>query len=126
MASPFATFRKRQKLWMAITCLLAIIAFVFLPNMGSLLGRNREGREDLVVVKTKKYGDLRLSDLRDMRSKKQKVRAVLTELMQAVVGDPSRAEKIVTSVFGSASDDQVIDTWLKVRRARETRHGGER
>jgi hypothetical protein len=119
MASPFATFRKRQKLWMAITCLLAIIAFVFLPNMGSLLGRNREGQEDLVVVKTKKYGDLRLSDLRDMRSKKQKVRAVLTELMQAVVGDPSRAEKIVTSVFGSASDDQVIDTWLKVRRAQE-------
>jgi hypothetical protein len=119
MASPFATFRKRQKLWMAITCLLAIIAFVFLPNMGSLLGRNPEGHVDLVVVKTKKYGDLRLSDLSTLRWKKQKVRAVLTELVQAVVGDPTRAENIVTSVFGSAADDQVIDTWLKVRRAQE-------
>ncbi len=119
MASPFSVFRKRQKLWMAITCLLAIVAFVFLPNMGSLLGRGREGQRDLVVVETKKYGDLRLSDLATLRWEKQKVRGVLIELKQALVGDSRAAEMVFDENFGPVDDDRLIDTWLRVRRAQE-------
>jgi hypothetical protein len=118
MASPFAMFRKRQKLWMAVACLLAIIAFVFLPNMGSLLS-DTKGQEDLVVVKTKKYGDLRLSGMQRLRSQKQKVRAVLVELVQQAGLDPARAEDLFNRTFGKITDDNLVDTWLKVQRAQE-------
>jgi hypothetical protein len=44
MASPFSVFRKRQKLMMALLCLMAIIAFVFLSNMGNPVGgRSSDG-----------------------------------------------------------------------------------
>ncbi len=120
MASPFSVFRKRQKLWMAIACLLAIISFVFLPNLGSLLGRgDNKGREDLVVVKTKKFGDLRQSNLSILRWNKQKVRAVLIDLRVAAGQDSRAAEELVNRMFGSITDDDLVDTWLKVRRAQE-------
>jgi hypothetical protein len=119
MASPFSVFRKRQKLWMMVACFVAIVAFVFLPNL-SLLGRSdAKGRENLVVVKTKKFGDLRQSDLRDLLQRKQKVRAVLVELRVAAGQESREAETLVNRVFGGVSENELIDTWLKVRRAQE-------
>ena len=61
MASPFSVFRKHQKFLMAVACLLAIIAFVFLPILGETLGLRSSGPVNKVVV-TSKYGDLRESD----------------------------------------------------------------
>ena len=122
MASPFSVFRKHQKFLMMAACLLAIIAFVFLPNMGNLIRKKSAGREDLIVVKTKKFGDLRESDVSRLRQSKQKVRAVLIELGQAAQpagSDPRAVEQTVTSLFGSAAEEDVVLDWLKVQRARE-------
>ncbi len=119
MASPFALFRKHQKTWMAIACLAAIVAFVLLPNVG-LLQRGGGGRQDLVVVKTKKYGNLLQSGMSTLRQDKQKVRAVLVELRQtATGGDPTRAKNLFDGMFGPATDDGLVETWLKMQRAHE-------
>lgn len=123
MASPFAAFRKRQKLWMAIACLLAIIAFVFLQNL-SLLDMRGGGQEDPVVVKTKTYGNLKRSDLGGpggLLWKKQKVRAVIADLIAAAEpGLPQQqVEGFLNSQFGTVSQEQLVDTWLRLQRAKE-------
>ena len=122
MASPFSLFRKHQKVMMMSACLLAIIAFVFLTPLTYLIGKKSGTSEDLVVVKTKKYGDLRQSDIERLRWKKLKVQAVLIELGQEAINDPritpKAVEEAVKRRFGS-TDDALVDTWLKVQRARE-------
>ena len=57
MASPFSIFRKNQKVMMALLGVLAMFAFVFLPDHhADTWGRGRSSNP--VVVKTSKYGDL--------------------------------------------------------------------
>jgi hypothetical protein len=119
MASPFSVFRKRQKLMMALLCLMAIVAFVFLPNMGNLVGRGSDGRKDLVVVKTKKYGDLKRSDIANLRANKQKVRGILTDLLILNIQDPRVAQNVVNERFGGVTDEALVDTWLRMHRAKE-------
>ncbi len=43
MASPFSTFRKNQRLWMAAAVLVAILAFVIAPMLESFTGIGRKG-----------------------------------------------------------------------------------
>jgi len=118
MASPFSVFRKRQKLMMAILCLMAMIAFVILPNLNLGGGKSR-GAKNLAVVKTKTFGDLYQSDMKRLRENRQKVRAVLTELRQAAGQEPKKAQDEVNAVIGPVTEEALVDTWLKVRRAQE-------
>jgi hypothetical protein len=119
MASPFSVFRKRQKFLMALMCLLAIIAFVFLPNMGNLIGGRGKGATNLVVVKTKAFGDLRQFDINRMRQERQKIRAVLLELRHAAGQDPKSAEADVNSFIGGVTEDALVEHWLRAKRAEE-------
>ena len=64
MASPFAIFRKHERLLMAIAGVMAMIAFVFFdPLFGMRSGRSRGGPQDPVVAETKLYGDIHESDI---------------------------------------------------------------
>jgi len=121
MASPFSAFRKHQKFLMATACLLAIIAFVFLPNMSNLVRKDSKGRENLIVVKTKKFGDLQQSDLDRLRRNRQKVRAVLIQLNQAAGqrSVPVAVQRQVQEMTTPVTVDALVDTWLRVRRAEE-------
>ena len=119
MASPFSVFRKRQKFLMALACLLAIVAFVFLPNMGKVIGDKSRGAQNAVVITTSKFGNLRESNLRRMRDQRQKVRTVLIELGQRAGANPANVERVVDSLIGSATEQAVVDTWLKARYAEQ-------
>jgi hypothetical protein len=119
MASPFSVFRKRQKFLMALACLLAIVAFVFLPNMGNLIGDKSRGPANAVVVKTKEFGNLRESDMARLRGNRQKVRAVLTELAQMVSPYPGRVPGEVERIVGPLTDEALAETWLKAKVAQK-------
>ena len=61
MASPFSIFRKHERVAMAIVCVLAMFAFVFMdPIFGT---RRGGGPKDPVAAETKLYGDIHESDL---------------------------------------------------------------
>ena len=117
MASPFSVFRKRQKLMMAILCLLAMVSFVILPYISDLLGlRSSPNR----AVVTSKFGSLRESDVAIMRQQHQKVLGVLTEVLQRTVADPQMAGRVrafLESRFGPATEESVVDTWVLARHA---------
>src|SRR5689334_18538796 len=64
MASPFAYFRRNQRILMAVAGVTAIVAFVFVDPITQLVTSSR-AVDDPVVVKTD-YGNFRRSDLDGM------------------------------------------------------------
>jgi hypothetical protein len=123
MASPFSVFRKRQKLMMALLCLMAMIAFVILPNISDMMGGGKSQQKDAVVVKTKAFGNLRRSDIDRMRWNKQKVLSVLTgtleDAIQRMGGGAVQVAAAVRADFGSTSEEDLVATWLKLQHGRK-------
>ena len=68
MASPFRTFRKNQKLWMAGITIMAIVAFVFLG--GPMIGMNRMGVREPTAIQTK-FGSLNQSQINSLREQRR-------------------------------------------------------
>lgn len=68
MASPFRTFRKNQKVWMAGITIMAIVAFVFLG--GPMLSMNRLGSREPAAIQTK-FGSLNQSQINSLRDQRK-------------------------------------------------------
>ncbi len=119
MASPFAVFRKHQKLMIAVLGVLAMGAFVFLPIILRQLGER--AAVNSVVVTTAKYGKLRQSDLRALQAQRNAVRTFLSRVQQAVVvnGGTGRAVQMRESEIGLPTERAVVDTWLLNEHAKE-------
>ena len=75
MASPFAVFRRNQKVALAVVSICAIVAFVFGDPLMRSLGGSRES-ENKVVVETK-YGAFKESEIQAMRELCELVNAFL-------------------------------------------------
>jgi len=117
MASPFSIFRKNQKAMLAFLTLLAMFGFVFIPII--MQGMRAQTRKDPVAVKTSKFGNLKESNISRMRTDRQKVRTVLTELGQRAGLNPGFVEQYLDLNFGLATEAAVVDTWLKARCAQQ-------
>jgi hypothetical protein len=119
MASPFSIFRKRQKLMMILLCLMAMFAFgLFGIISNSDLGRvlfGQSGGQNAVVVKTVKYGNLRQSDVAQLRNNKVKLLRVWMGIANALGAQSA----VVERWLGDDSEETVINDWLKARRAHE-------
>jgi hypothetical protein len=87
VASPFAVFRRNQKVLLVTVTLAAILAFVFLDPLMKYVGRS--GRPENPVVVQTKYGALTESELIGIRQSRDLVdlflRAVTTETVNAQV-----------------------------------------
>jgi hypothetical protein len=118
MASPFSIFRRNQKLLMAVACLLAIIAFVFLPLLGDNWGLRQRGAANLPVV-VSKYGDLLEADLHARRQEHRRVLGALAEIRQAAGEYPQWAQQRAEAEFGDNTERRVVDNWLLARYAQQ-------
>jgi hypothetical protein len=117
MASPFSIFRKNQKLMYAVLALMAMISFVFLPIILQNMGGG--ARQNPVLVKTSKYGSLKASDLQILTQERQRILAVLIDMVQQAGANPSVAQQYVMMMMrmgiAPASEESVVDSWLLAR-----------
>ena len=81
MASPFTVFRKNQKVMLAVLTILAMFGFVFVPILMQSFGVGSGPVNEVVV--SSKYGDLRKSDIERLIQTRQKLRAVLSDLLKS-------------------------------------------
>jgi len=109
MASPFAIFRKHERILMATVGLMAILAFVFLGNIGQQDPGSNQGRNP--VVATTKYGKVTAAELQWMQRQKQ----VANSLLQFAVFQ--RTGQFIQDYFDQPTPDKVIDTMILARKA---------
>jgi len=101
MQSPFAIFRKNQKLAMAALVFLAMIAFVFLDPLMQGMSGTAGGNEVLVKFKG---GDLRASDLHHMRVRRERAnffiqRAFFSTLDEQQLNNPMIQQQVQNLMF---------------------------
>lgn len=116
MASPFAVFRKHQKVLLATLGLLAMIAFVFLGPAADYLSSRRRAIDDPVVVSWK-YGDLHRSQLYNQIMLRNQVSYFMgLAYQQAVQNGATPAQRP-----GELATDErsVVRTMLLAKRAEE-------
>ncbi len=130
MVSPIKTFRKHRKLMLAILTLMAMLSFVFLPAVLEILSLRR-GPSDKVAVTTKKYGDLRESQVNTLLWQRGRWLVFLQDLQRLVAEHNGRQFLypprnplflIVGQTpypLGPESEESVVETWLLSRKARE-------
>ena len=130
MVSPIKTFRKHRKLMLAILTLMAMLSFVFLPAVLEILSLRR-GPRDKVAVTTKKYGDLRDSQVNTLLWQRGRWLVFLQDLQRLVAEhngkqflDPPRNPLVLIVgqteyPLGPESEESVVETWLLSRKARE-------
>lgn len=113
MSSPFDVFRKHQRVLIAVTGVLCMVAFIFIPVITDLM----DTRADVnPVVATTKYGDVHSTDLALMkRSRRLANQFVINAMMQA---NPGQIRQVRT-IFGPNDDESVVHTMLLARRADE-------
>jgi hypothetical protein len=141
MASPFTTFRKRQKTWLAVLGVLCMVAFVLNPAQCT----GPDGPSPNTVVASTKYGDLSERELAGMRATARAVDEYLREVAIRTTHAMLREQKVpeqfqqqyqqrlfetiffplvnqgLILAFGEnqISETEVIDTLLLERRANE-------
>jgi len=115
MASPFSIFRKQRKLMIAVLTLLAMFAFVFIPILMERMGG--QAVRDEVVASTVKFGNLRQSDVAALIHQRQRVLGVLTDALQMSSPNPRMVRQFLEAVFGPATDEAVVNSWLLARYA---------
>ena len=106
MASPFAVFRRNQKILLAVVGIGAMVAFVFLDPLMRYLGRGR-GPQNPVVVETK-YGAYKESELASIRQSREVVdaflRATSLETIDALIAsgnlDVRMRDRIAENLYG--------------------------
>ncbi len=101
MASPFHSFRRHQKKFLAFLCVALMIAFVFTgitcdPRMGG----------DSVVARTN-FGNIYQSKLAELRT----ARNISNNFVARLVGRQP--------YFGSADDESLLDSYLMAHKARQ-------
>lgn len=111
MASPFSVFRRHQKVLLATLGVAAMIAFVVLPVVSQAL--HLRGGKDPVVVRTARYGDLTQHQLQQMVQRRQYLLGILERFVQNAMG----FRPDLTRLFGPASEEAVVDSWLLAREA---------
>ena len=119
MASPFTIFRKHQKVMIAVLGVLAMFAFVFLPII--MKTDDSPTQVNAVVVQTKKYGDLRQSDLARLYSRAPCDRRFSHRACTRRSSRPRAKEPTIESfanVLGNTSEQSVVDTWLRAQDAK--------
>jgi hypothetical protein len=120
MASPFAIFRKHQKLMIAGLAVMAMIAFTFfgIVPSGSSLGR---GPQNPVVVTTTKFGNLRRSDIQSLRNQRQALLGFLRSvgpMIQRAGGDQRNVEAVIR-IIGPSTEQAVVERWLLEKQAEQ-------
>ena len=109
MSSPFATFRKNQKIWMAMAVFIAVVAFVISPMIEYFSGGSRSNRPgDNRIIASWAGGSIRQGELEREYSQIQYANAFLRKLameVQAKGGTPNVPEfNPNLSVLGITSD----------------------
>ncbi len=136
MASPFAVFRRNQKILLAVVGIGAMVAFVFLDPLTRYMGRNAK-QENPVVVQTR-YGALTQSELGAMRQSRELVelflRNVSIQTIDVQIGkgllDGRMRERAVEQWFGMwhqglmvrskpGPDEAAIETLVLSRKAEQ-------
>jgi len=115
MASPFSIFRKKQKMMIAVLGVMVMLAFVFIPIIMERMG-GRTVRDE-VVASTVKFGNLRQSDVSALMHQRQGVLGVLTDAIQMSSPNPRMVRRFLEAVFGPATDEAVVNSWLLARYA---------
>ena len=111
MASPFSIFRKHERVMMALICVLAMFAFVFVgPIFDTRSGR---GPQDPVAAETKLYGDIHESDLMRMRAGRSLANQFVQHAMAAGYGYTTDA------FFGPDTENAVVGSMLFARKAEQ-------
>ncbi len=117
MASPFRTFRKNQKVWMAGITIMAIVAFVFLG--GPMLSMNRLGSREPAAIQTK-FGSLNQSQINSLRDQR-KLLHQFVDLLRANLGSNNQQAANVTGavygILGEDTDDMAVQRWIYARTA---------
>ncbi|NLE38927.1 MAG: hypothetical protein GX621_12960, partial [Pirellulaceae bacterium] len=116
-------FRKHQKFLIATLCLMAIIAFVFLDLIGKAVGTAKVTNP--VVVTTKKYGDLKRSDVDYLRERRRR----LLVFLRGVAGTVSEGDRLANwtkesrqigpLMLEDPSPEAAVNQWLLVQHAKE-------
>jgi hypothetical protein len=110
MASPFAKFRKNQKLMMVALTALAMIAFVILPNF---IDNGPSDRISNAEVVSTKYGVLTETDLQSMYKRRVLANQFINNaLMRANLGQ-------APNIFGRPTEGDLVETMLRYRKAEE-------
>jgi hypothetical protein len=111
MASPFSVFRKNRTMMLVVLTILSMFGFVFLPIILQMGGS--QSASNPVVVKSK-YGDLRMSDLHNLRSQRLRVIGVLADALLPLGASPQKARQYLEhdTMFGPATDQGLVDSWL--------------
>lgn len=99
--SPFQRFRKHQKTFLALLCVLLMVAFVLADMLGNPGGG---GMQDPVVIETN-IGNLYRSSLEGLR----RSRGVANRFVHALTGRPEN--------FGPADDESLLNLFLMSHKA---------
>ncbi len=116
MASPFRTFRKNQKTWMAGITIMAIVAFVFMSNPSQYVGRG--GGSVPVVVRTR-FGNLtqrEVGNLRVQRAALLRFVAVLQSQFEKN-SQPASVLDAFMRLLGPDTEDEAVNRWVYARTA---------
>ncbi len=116
MTSPFQVFRKNQKMWVAGLVILAMFGFVFLPTILETMG-GRGGSNP--VAFESKYGDLHESQLHNLRERHLATMGILGDLLRQPGVSASDIQQWLKNRFGGSTLDDVADSWLLARHAKE-------
>ena len=127
MSNPLKSFRKHRKVWFAVLTLMCMLAFVFLPSV-TMLDRSRQAR-DAVVVRSK-YGQLRESDLAQLRHHRQVALQFLQGVSESLAGpvakrgqspDQNRGREAleVKEQIGPIDERDMVRSWLLAQRAKQ-------
>mgnify|MGYP005836634063 FL=1 len=120
MASPFRTFRKHQKVMLALLGLMAMIAFVFLDPRIIEWWMGLWSAQPYAVTTTR-YGSLHERDVQNLLYQRRAVLSFLDRVAYAIQqqrGYPATAMGLHTAI-GPAEEESVVRTWLLVQRAKE-------
>lgn len=130
MASPFAVFRRNQRVLLATLGVLAIIAFVFLdPRLISMF----TGKTNNPVIVKTAYGDLHRAELSYLRTNRRIVefflRQLVNESLRKKTDDPSAAllaqfrfnqvRDYVLWRSNSGEEQAAVETYVLAKKAEE-------
>lgn len=110
MSSPFAAFRKNQKMLMAVLGVMVMVAFLILPPLIDYDWNAMVGSEEFVSTR---YGVLTEMDLNKLRKR----RTLANQFINAARMKANLPQFEI--VFGEPNDANVVETMLLVKKAEE-------
>lgn len=137
MASPFVSFRKNQKVLLAVFGVLIMLAFVLGDPIARTIGRVK-GPENPVIVETR-FGKLTQSELTSLVQQREIVNAFLQQIVRATVEaqvqkgvvDPRNQMQVFEQIYSfwrtkllqrtqaAGREESAVDTLVLSKRAEE-------